>query len=79
MLDHVHMIYIFPQKMKVRWVGGAEMKVMDPSVTHPLVEDDPGPPGPREPSQNVGLIGGIRSHPVPMFDQKKDLQNILEH
>ena len=23
-----------------------------------------GPPGPREPSQNVGLIGGIRSHPV---------------
>ena len=40
LFDHVHMIYIFPQNMKVRWVGGAEMKVMDPSVTHPLVEDD---------------------------------------
>ena len=45
LLDHVHMVYICPQKMKVRGVGGAEMKVMDPSVTHPLVEDD-GPPGP---------------------------------
>ena len=41
LFDHVHMVYIYPQKMKVRGVGGAEIKVMGPSVTHPLVEDDP--------------------------------------
>ena len=27
------------QKMKARWIGVAEMKVMDPPVTHPLVDD----------------------------------------